>query len=115
MGSGHFLVNAVDHLTDGIIQRMQAYHSERGDKVPWGWNPTQKLIDRVRKEITDEMGKQNISVDAAQLDDTAILTRIIMKRCIYGVDLNPLAVELAKLSLWLHSFTVGAPPCWEVA
>ena len=32
-----------------------------------------------------------------------------MKRCIYGVDLNPLAVELAKLSLWLHSFTVGAP------
>ncbi|WP_431978672.1 Eco57I restriction-modification methylase domain-containing protein [Salinibacter sp.] len=32
-----------------------------------------------------------------------------MKRCIYGVDLNPMAVELAKLSLWLHSFTVGAP------
>lgn len=28
---------------------------------------------------------------------------------VYGVDLNPLAVELAKLSLWLHSFTVGAP------
>ena len=32
-----------------------------------------------------------------------------LKRCIYGVDLNPLAVELAKMSLWLHSFTVGAP------
>ena len=32
-----------------------------------------------------------------------------MKRCIYGVDLNPMAVELAKVSLWLHSFTVGAP------
>jgi len=31
------------------------------------------------------------------------------KRCIYGVDLNPMAVELAKLSLWLDSFTVGAP------
>lgn len=28
---------------------------------------------------------------------------------VYGVDLNPLAVELAKLALWLHSFTVGAP------
>ncbi|MBC7265208.1 MAG: Eco57I restriction-modification methylase domain-containing protein, partial [Chloroflexi bacterium] len=27
----------------------------------------------------------------------------------YGVDLNPMAVELAKLSLWLDSFTVGAP------
>jgi hypothetical protein len=32
-----------------------------------------------------------------------------MKRCIYGVDLNPMAVELAKVSLWLHSFTIGAP------
>ena len=32
-----------------------------------------------------------------------------MKRCIYGVDKNPLTVELAKVSLWLHSFTVGAP------
>jgi len=32
-----------------------------------------------------------------------------MKRCIYGVDLNLMAVELAKLSLWLHSFTMGAP------
>lgn len=28
---------------------------------------------------------------------------------IHGVDKNPMAVELAKLSLWLHTFTVGAP------
>jgi hypothetical protein len=34
---------------------------------------------------------------------------MVMKRCIYGVDLNPMATELAKLSLWLDSFTVGAP------
>ena len=34
---------------------------------------------------------------------------MVLKRCIYGVDKNPLAVELAKVSLWLHSFTVGAP------
>ena len=37
------------------------------------------------------------------------MKRIVLKRCIYGVDLNPLAVELAKVSLWLHTFTVGAP------
>jgi len=35
--------------------------------------------------------------------------RIVAQRCLYGVDLNPMAVELAKLSLWLHSFTLGAP------
>ena len=34
---------------------------------------------------------------------------MILKRCVYGVDLNPMAVELAKVSLWLHTFTVGAP------
>lgn len=108
MGSGHFLVNAVDHLTDGIIQRMQAYHDSAPD-TPWDWNPIQRLIERVRQEILAEMGRQGIAVDPARLDDTALLTRLVMKRCIYGVDLNPLAVELAKLSLWLHSFTVGAP------
>jgi hypothetical protein len=32
-----------------------------------------------------------------------------MKRCVYGVDINLLAVELAKLSLWLDSFTIGTP------
>ena len=34
---------------------------------------------------------------------------MVLKRCIYGVDKNSLTVELAKVSLWLHSFTVGAP------
>ena len=34
---------------------------------------------------------------------------MVLKRCIYGVDKNPMAVELAKVALWLHTFTVGAP------
>ena len=45
----------------------------------------------------------------SQLSDQAIIRRMVLKRCIYGVDKNPLTVELAKVSLWLHSFTVGAP------
>jgi hypothetical protein len=108
MGSGHFLVNTVDHLTDGIIRRMQVYHDTHPE-VPWDWNPVQRLIERMRREILAEMARQGIAIDPARLDDTALLTRLVMKRCIYGVDLNPLAVELAKLSLWLHSFTIGAP------
>ena len=43
------------------------------------------------------------------LDDRHIVRRTILKRCIYGVDLNPMAVELSKVALWLHTFTVGAP------
>ncbi len=108
MGSGHFLVNAVDFLTDGIIQRMQAFHDAHPD-IPWAWNPIQQLVERVRAEILAELAAQGISVEPQRLDDTALLTRLVMKRCIYGVDLNAMAVELAKLSLWLHSFTIGAP------
>lgn len=108
MGSGHFLVNAVDFLTDEIIRRMQVFHDAHPD-IPWAWNPIQALIERVRQDILAEMQAQGIRVEAARLNDTALLTRLVMKRCIYGVDLNPMAVELAKLSLWLHSFTVGAP------
>jgi len=34
---------------------------------------------------------------------------MVLKRVVYGVDKNPMAVELAKVAVWLHSFTVGAP------
>lgn len=35
--------------------------------------------------------------------------RIIAERCIYGVDANPMAVELAKLSMWLFTMDPGRP------
>ena len=49
------------------------------------------------------------TVDPEQLDDRHIIRRMVLKRCIYGVDKNLMAVELAKVALWLHTFTVGAP------
>jgi len=36
-------------------------------------------------------------------DPQAFYKRLVVERCLYGVDLNPLAVELGKLSLWLHT------------
>ena len=50
-----------------------------------------------------------MTVDPAKLTDINLLKRHVLKRCIYGVDLNPMAVELAKVSLWLDAFTLGAP------
>ena len=35
--------------------------------------------------------------------------RLIARRCIYGVDLNTLSVELARLSIWIHTFVPGLP------
>ncbi|MEU8907809.1 Eco57I restriction-modification methylase domain-containing protein [Streptomyces mirabilis] len=33
----------------------------------------------------------------------------VVARCVYGVDLNPMAVELAKVSLWLEALEPGKP------
>ncbi|SCF20283.1 Methyltransferase domain-containing protein [Micromonospora haikouensis] len=46
-----------------------------------------------------------------KLDDAerAAYRRLIVERCIYGVDLNPMAVDLAKVSLWLATAASGKP------
>src|SRR2546430_12151871 len=55
------------------------------------------------------MDTQQISIDQRRLTDVNLLKRHVLKRCLYGVDLNPMEVELPKVSLWLHCFTLGAP------
>ncbi|NQT20794.1 MAG: restriction endonuclease, partial [Planctomycetes bacterium] len=72
-------------------------------------NPILDLIARQRDAIVQEMERQGVAIDESKLTDNNLIKRMVMKRCLYGVDLNPTAVELAKLSLWLHSFTLGAP------
>ena len=39
----------------------------------------------------------------------AILRRSVAERCLYGVDLNPTAVQLARLSLWLTTLAADRP------
>ncbi|WP_436778205.1 Eco57I restriction-modification methylase domain-containing protein [Yinghuangia sp. YIM S09857] len=42
-------------------------------------------------------------------DDIRHALRDVIARCIYGVDLNPMAVELAKVSLWIEALEPGKP------
>jgi hypothetical protein len=42
-------------------------------------------------------------------DELREARRMVLMHCIYGVDRNPLAVELAKISLWLHAFVKDKP------
>ncbi|MFC7881282.1 Eco57I restriction-modification methylase domain-containing protein [Streptomyces sp. NPDC057376] len=42
-------------------------------------------------------------------DAVADALREVVARCLYGVDLNPMAVELAKVSLWLEAMKAGRP------
>ena len=73
MGSGHFLVEAVDFLAGALIEAL-------------GESP-EDVEEDVRRWARRE----------------------VVERCIFGVDVNPLAVELAKLSLWLYTVAKDRP------
>ena len=109
MGSGHFLVTAVDFLSDYIAEMV-----EHAPGVP-EWldgeyvSPLVERVAAIRQDIAQRAQAADWVMDQAQLTDQTIIRRMVLKRCIYGADKNPLTVELAKVSLWLYSFTVGAP------
>ena len=111
MGSGHFLVSLVDYLADQILERM----ADSTARVSWAdaaepyVSPLARRIADIRERILASSRVHGWTVDPAQLDDRHIVRRMILKRVIFGVDKNPMAVELAKVALWLHTFTVGAP------
>ena len=105
MGSGHFLVNLVDYLADQVIAAMADAEALFENYM----SPLADRVDAIRTKIVANGEANGWTIDAAQLDDRHIIRRMILKRCVYGVDKNPMAVELAKVALWLHTFTVGAP------
>ncbi|MFD1600652.1 Eco57I restriction-modification methylase domain-containing protein [Halobellus rarus] len=79
MGSGHFLTSAIDYLAREIIDAQERQAAQEG-------------IETVDEE-----------------HDINWARRQVAQRCIYGVDLNPLAVELAKVSLWLRTLAAEQP------
>jgi hypothetical protein len=118
MGSGHFLVALVDDLADRVLEAINIATHAVNDQ-PWAahlgesgrpWlSPLVTRIGSIRRSIKTTAREHGWAVTDAQLDDRHIVRRMILKKCIFGVDKNPMAVELAKTALWLHTFTVGAP------
>ena len=117
MGSGQFLVALVDYLTDQILAATHRAQSQVNEQV-WAalkdaeqlWiSPVLVRVADIRQRILQEASERGWSMRENQLDDRQIVRRIILKKMLFGVDKNPMAVELAKLTLWLHTFTVGAP------
>ncbi len=102
MGSGHFLVRATEWLADRIMnhpttQPMTVQIVARGERQIG------------KKEILDN-GKIPVSPGIPQEHaEKAYWRRRVVEACIHGVDINPMAVELAKLSLWLTCIAVDEP------
>lgn len=95
MGSGAFLVQACRWLSDRLVE---------------AWSQVEALGKTV--SVDGEVLDAGAAKEPLPLDSearTVIARRLIAECCLYGVDLNPLAVELAKLSIWLVTLAKGRP------
>jgi len=95
MGSGAFLVQVCRYLAERLVEAW-AREEDAGRVV---------TIDGVVRDSVDDEEPFPKSLD----DRLLIAKRLVAERCLYGVDLNPLAVELAKLSIWLVTLAKGRP------
>jgi hypothetical protein len=87
MGSGAFLVAACRYLADRLVEAGQA------------------------EAATAAVGSGGAEIPLASdpEEQAALARRLVADRCLYGVDKNPMAVEMAKLSMWLVTLAKGRP------
>jgi hypothetical protein len=91
-GSGAFLVAACRYLADCLVEAW----SIRG------------IVDRERVRPAAGSGSE-AAVDTG-LDQAVIdARRLVIEHCLYGVDINEMAVEMAKMSLWIISMDKSKP------
>jgi hypothetical protein len=97
-GSGHFLVEACRHLAEALLTACRLC-DERGlhERIAALPDP-----DRTIAAYLPSRG-------FCEARARAICRRLVAVHCLYGCDRNELAVELAKLSLWLESYAEGLP------
>lgn len=103
MGSAHFLVAAIDH----IEARFSSFLAEQ--PIPGVHRILSKLRESATAELRKVLHSEHAALIATGIEDIALLRRLIARRCIYGVDLNPISAELARLSIWIHTFVPGLP------
>lgn len=94
MGSGAFLVQACRYLADRLFE---------------AWDIAEKAGKFINADgvVCDSASQEPLSDLTDERMNTA--RRLIAEKCLYGVDINPLAVELAKLSIWLVTISKGRP------
>ncbi|MFH0988480.1 MAG: hypothetical protein V1799_00510 [bacterium] len=106
-GSASFLVAATHYLTEGLYQSL-AYHAALTDPNDYK-RKTLPLGLKVDSPTADFMIPCSPEEDAFEEKVKARLRRSVVEHCIYGVDLNPMAIELARLSLWIETMDKDLP------
>lgn len=95
-GSGHLLIESLNYLTSRALDRME----DDALLATTLSDETQRI-----SEAMDSLGLQ----EDMKPDEFMILKRILLKKVLYGVDIQVFAIELAHLSLWIETFVFGTP------
>jgi hypothetical protein len=110
-GSASFLVAALHYLTDALYQSL-CLHRHLDDSanakkltLPYGRPRNGKGSEELVPFPPDDPQRGHTFEDRIK----ALLRRHVVERCIYGVDINPLAVELARVSLWVETLDPELP------
>ena len=98
MGSGAFLVQTCRYLAERLVEAW-----ENAEKA----NPG-KVVVAPEGTLSKSVPQECVIPKEAD-ERLTVARRIIADRCLYGVDKNPLAVEMAKLSLWLITLQKNRP------
>lgn len=94
MGSGAFLVQVCRWLAERVCES-------------WLIAEQSGVFITAKGVTTTDEYQELIPIDAEER--LIVAKRLISERCLYGVDINPLAVELAKLSIWLVTLSKDRP------
>ncbi|XXY45579.1 hypothetical protein WME91_36810 [Sorangium sp. So ce269] len=106
MGSGSFLISALRYLTEALVESLH-HHGRLEERA-------EQTICRLADGLpADHPSHETLPVpkDHPDFDDKlrARLKRYVVERCLYGVDLDPLAVELARTALWVETMDWQLP------
>lgn len=106
MGSGSFLASALRYLTDALTQSL--FHHKLIERGEDGSVP--RMADgQLAELLSDELTKLNPHEDGFEEALRAQLKRHVVENCLYGVDLDPLAVELGRMALWVETMDRDLP------
>lgn len=113
-GSGAFLVQACRYLSERLMEtwdrvEKDVQHRQQGKlfEESKGSKPEAVRITPYGRPSAGGMYEQLVPLDLSERQVYA--RRIVAQRCLYGVDKNPLATEMAKLSLWLLTLAKDKP------
>ncbi|WNZ72159.1 class I SAM-dependent DNA methyltransferase (plasmid) [Borreliella garinii] len=93
-GSGHFLISCLDSLTEKVWYELDKFEDVK------------KELDKEYRAILKESEEYDVQ---GSISKELVLKRMLLKKCIYGVDINPISVEITMLSLWINTFIFGTP------